>query len=90
MFKLVILFINAVILYKILKMATKAQLEEVLDQIQSSVENVAADVQKLTDDLANAGIPDDLLARAQTLADRLKTVADITPDVEPNPGGETP
>lgn len=74
------LAISTFILIKL--MATKEQLSAVLDDIQSSVANVQADIEKLTEDLASAGIPDDLLARAQAISDNLKSVADITPDTE--------
>lgn len=74
------------------QMATKEQFQAAFDQITSAVENIAADIQRLTESLQTGGLSEadenEVLTKLQDAATRLQTIADSTPEnppVEPTP-----
>lgn len=71
-------------------MPTKAEFEAALTEVTTSLENIAADIQRLTDQLATGGLSDaeeqDVFAQLRAVADRAKAIADATPEsTEPTP-----
>lgn len=74
-------------------MSTQEEFSEVLGQIKTNTENIAADIVTLTDRLAAGGLTADeeanVLTELRSVAGRLKEIADITPDAQP-PAPEEP
>lgn len=70
------------------KMPTKQEFQDALAEVRSALENIAADIQRLTDQLATGGLTDaeeqEIFNELRAVADRAKTIADTTPE-EPQP-----
>lgn len=84
---------DAVVVYKLdsiiktlTKMATKQDFIDALAEVTSSLENIAADIQRLTDQLATGGLTDaeeqEVFAQLRAVADRAKAIADTNPEPE--------
>lgn len=77
---------------------TKEQYLNLISQINDSTNNIAADLesikQQLADALAAGGLTaadeEEILGKLQEAADKLKTTADSTPDGQPTPPVENP
>lgn len=72
------------------QMPTKAEFEAALQEVTSSLDNIAADITRLTDQLANGGLtPDEeqeVFTQLRAVADRARAIADVTPETdEPQP-----
>lgn len=72
------------------KMPTKAEFEAALTEVTGALENIASDIQRLTDQLATGGLTDaeeqEVFNQLRAVADRAKTIADTTPEPgEPQP-----
>lgn len=67
-------------------MPTKAEFEAALTEVTTSLENIAADITRLTDQLATGGLSDaeeqEVFAQLRAVADRAKAIADATPEPE--------
>lgn len=87
---------NTIKLSKI--MATLAEFQQVLSDINAATTNIADDITRLTDQLGTGGLSADeeaqVLTELRAAADRLRTVADVTPEApeenEPPVEGEPP
>lgn len=71
-------------------MPTKAEFEAALTEITTSLENIAADITRLTDQLETGGLTEaeeqEVFTQLRAVADRAKTIADTTPEsTEPTP-----
>jgi hypothetical protein len=80
------------LIYKTRKiMATIQEFQQALADINSATTNIADDIARLTDQLATGGLSADeeaqVLTELRTAADRLRSVADVTPEA---PEGEEP
>ena len=74
-------------------MPTKAEFQAALDEMGTSIDNIAGDIQRLTEKLQNGGLSateeNDIFSQLQAKAAQLKGVADQTPEDEtPGEGGE--
>jgi hypothetical protein len=71
---------------KLTNMPTKAEFQQALDEVTSSLENIAADVTRLTDQLENGGLSEaeeaEVFTQLRAVADRAKAIADTTPESE--------
>jgi len=72
------------------KMPTKQEFQDALAEVTSALENIAADIQRLTDQLATGGLTDaeeqEVFTQLRAVADRAKAIADATPEAgEPQP-----
>jgi ABC-type transporter Mla subunit MlaD len=76
-----------------LTMASKAEFQQALADVTSALDNIAADITRLTDQLANGGLSDadeqEIFTQLRAVADRAKSIADTTIDPEVPPT-ETP
>lgn len=74
---------------KNLIMATKEQFQQALADVTAALDNIAADITRLTDQLQNGGLTPaeetDILDQLRAVADRAKTIADVTPETPPQP-----
>lgn len=71
-------------------MPTKQEFEAALNEVTSSLENIAADITRLTDQLETGGLTE---AEEQSVFDQLRAVADRArqiADTTPEPGEPTP
>lgn len=73
-------------------MPTKAEFEAALTEITTSLENISADITRLTDQLETGGLTEaeeqEVFTQLRAVADRAKTIADTTPEsTEPTPEG---
>lgn len=63
---------------------TKAEFSQALAEIGTSLDNIAADIVRLTDQLQNGGLTDaeeeEVFAELRAVADRAKSIADTTPE----------
>lgn len=81
---------------KLSQMATKQDFQQALDTVTTALDNIAADITRLTDELATGGLTDaeetDVLNQLRAVADRARAIADTTPEnSDPeNPTPETP
>jgi hypothetical protein len=71
---------------KLINMPSKQEFQDALTEVTSSLENIAADITRLTDQLANGGLTDaeeqEVFAALRAVADRAKAIADATPESE--------
>lgn len=71
------------------EMATKAEFQQALADVTSALDNIAADITRLTDQLQNGGLSDadetEVFNQLRAVADRAKTIADTTVDPEGPP-----
>lgn len=63
---------------------TKAEFSQALAEIGTSLDNISADIIRLTDQLQNGGLTDaeeeEVFAELRAVADRAKSIADTTPE----------
>jgi fructose-1,6-bisphosphatase len=76
-------------------MATKAEFQQALADVTSALDNIAADITRLTDQLATGNLSDadeqEVFDQLRAVADRARTIADTTVDPEvPPTEPETP
>lgn len=74
-------------------MATKAEFQQALSDITSGLDNIAADITRLTDQLQTGNLSDteeqEIFNQLRATADRVKQLADQTPETEtPSPDTE--
>lgn len=71
------------------QMPTKQEFQDALAEVTSSLENMSADITRLTDQLATGGLSEaeeqEVFTQLRAVADRAKAIADKTP--EPTPEG---
>jgi hypothetical protein len=71
---------------KLTNMPTKAEFQQALDEVTSSLENIAADITRLTDQLENGSLSEaeeaEVFTQLRAVADRAKNIADTTPESE--------
>lgn len=74
------------ILKQLNKMPTKAEFEAALQEVTSSLDNIAADITRLTDRLEQGGLTEaeeqEVFTQLRAVADRAKSIADTTPEDE--------
>lgn len=74
---------------KNLIMATKTDFQQALADVTAALDNIAADITRLTDQLQNGGLTPaeetDIFDQLRAVADRAKTIADVTPEPETPP-----
>jgi hypothetical protein len=77
---------------KLNTMPTKAEFEQALAEVGTALDNIAADITRLTDQLSGGGLTDaeeqEIFTQLRAVADRAKAIADTTPeptDPEPQP-----
>lgn len=75
----------AFIILKQNKMATKQDLLNIAGELRSALSNIGDDITRLTDQIANGGISDDVIAEFRSLADGAKAIADRTPEEPTEP-----
>jgi hypothetical protein len=77
-----------------LQMATKAEFQQALADVTSALDNIAADITRLTDQLATGNLSDadeqEVFDQLRAVADRARTIADTTVDPETPPTPEEP
>ncbi len=70
----------------ILAMPTKQEFQDALNEVTSSLDNIAADITRLTDQLQNGGLTDteeaEVFTQLRAVADRARQIADTTPETE--------
>jgi glutaredoxin 2 len=72
-------------------MASKQDFQQALADVTSALDNIAADITRLTDQLAQGGLSEadeqEVFNQLRAVADRAKTIADTTidPEVPPTP-----
>lgn len=75
-------------------MPSKQEFQQALADVTSALDNIAADITRLTDQLAQGGLSDadeqEIFTQLRAVADRAKTIADTTvdPEVPPTPNPE--
>jgi hypothetical protein len=73
------------------EMATKQEFQQALADVTSALNNIAADITRLTDQLATGGLSEadeqEVFTQLRAVADRAKSIADTTidPEVPPTP-----
>lgn len=75
------------------KMPTKIEFQQALTDITSGLDNIAADITRLTDQLQTGNLSDteeqEIFNQLRATADRVKQLADQTPETEtPSPDTE--
>lgn len=74
---------------KNLIMATKQDFQQALADVTSALDNIAADITRLTDQLQNGGLTEaeegEIFTQLRAVADRAKQIADTTPEPETPP-----
>lgn len=86
-----ILSIVKAINQKLNNVATKQEFQQALADVTSALDNIAADIQRLTDQLAQGGLSEaeeqEVFTQLRAVADRAKSIADTTidPEVPPTP-----
>lgn len=67
-------------------MPTKQEFQDALAEVTGSLDNIAADITRLTDQLQTGGLTDaeeaEVFAQLRAVADRAKAIADTTPEPE--------
>lgn len=79
-------------------MATREEFQAALAEVTTALDNISADITRLTDQLANGGLTqaeqEEVYDQLRAVAERAKSIAAVTPEevVEPTPTpeGETP
>lgn len=70
-------------------MATKQEFIDALNEVTGSLENIAADITKLTDQLQTGNLSEadetEIFNQLRGIADRARALADQTPDTETPP-----
>lgn len=65
-------------------MPTKQEFQDALAEVTGSLDNIAADITRLTDQLQTGGLTDaeeaEVFAQLRAVADRAKAIADTTPE----------
>lgn len=65
---------------------TKAEFQQALDEVTGSLDNIAADITRLTDQLEAGGLSEadeaEVFSQLRAVADRAKAIADTTPESE--------
>jgi hypothetical protein len=65
-------------------MATKAEFQAALNEVTASLDNIAADITRLTDQLETGGLTEaeeaEVFTQLRAVADRAKSIADTTPE----------
>lgn len=88
-----ILLIVRAINQKINNMPSKQEFQQALADVTAALDNIAADITRLTDQLSTGGLTDaeeqEVFTQLRAVADRAKTIADTTvdPEVPPTPEG---
>lgn len=86
-----ILLIVRAINQKINNMPSKQEFQQALADVTAALDNIAADITRLTDQLSTGGLTDaeeqEVFTQLRAVADRAKTIADTTvdPEVPPTP-----
>ena len=84
-----ILSIVKIINSKLNNVPTKAEFQQALADVGSALDNIAADITRLTDQLSGGGLTDaeeqEIFTQLRAVADRAKQIADTTADPEPTP-----
>jgi hypothetical protein len=74
------------IIKKLTKMPTKQEFQDALTEVTTALDNIAADITRLTDQLATGGLTDaeeqEVFTQLRAVADRAKQIADTTPEPE--------
>lgn len=74
-------------------MATKEQFQQAFTEITASIDNIAADIQRLTEQLETGNLTDaeetEIFNQLRAVADRAKAIADATPE-NPTPEPTAP
>lgn len=87
-----ILSIVKLINQKLNNVPTKAEFQQALSDVGSALDNIAADITRLTDQLAGGGLSDadeqEIFTQLRAVADRARQIADTTPETPEEP--ETP
>lgn len=72
--------------HKLNNLMTKLEFQTALDEVTGSLDNIAADITRLTDQLETGGLSEadeaEVFAQLRAVADRAKAIADTTPDAE--------
>lgn len=86
-----ILLIVRAINQKINNMPSKQEFQQALADVTAALDNIAADITRLTDQLSTGGLTEaeeqEVFTQLRAVADRAKTIADTTvdPEVPPTP-----
>lgn len=86
-----ILLIVRAINQKINNMPSKQEFQQALADVTAALDNIAADITRLTDQLSTGGLTEaeeqEIFTQLRAVADRAKTIADTTvdPEVPPTP-----
>lgn len=71
-------------------MATEQEVLEQLDAANAKADKVISEVQALRDEVnTTPGVPESIVERVNSLANKLQQIDDINPDAEPPAGEET-
>lgn len=74
---------------KQLIMATKEQFQAALAEMSTGLDNIAADIQRLTDQLQTGNLSEaeetEVFTQLRAVADRINQIADVTPEPTPEP-----
>jgi len=69
------------------EMPTKAEFQQALADVTAALENIAADITRLTDQLSQGGLTDaeeqEIFTELRAVADRANSIAATTPEPEP-------
>lgn len=72
---------------KLTTMATKAEFQQALTEVTTALENISADITRLTDQLSQGGLSDadeqEVFSQLRSVADRAKQIADATLETTP-------
>lgn len=88
-----ILLIVRAINQKINNMPSKQEFQQALADVTAALDNIAADITRLTNQLSTGGLTDaeeqEVFTQLRAVANRAKTIADTTvdPEVPPTPEG---
>jgi ABC-type transporter Mla subunit MlaD len=70
-------------------MPSKTEFQQALADVTAALDNIAADITRLTDQLSQGGLSDadeqEIFSQLRAVADRAKTIADTTVDPEVPP-----
>lgn len=79
---------------KLNNVPSKLEFQQALADVTSALDNIAADITRLTDQLATGGLSDadeqEVFTQLRAVADRAKSIADTTVDPEVPPTEEQP
>lgn len=84
-----ILSLVKIINQKLNNVPTKAEFQQALADVGAALDNISADITRLTDQLSGGGLSDaeeqEIFTQLRAVADRAKQIADTTADPEPEP-----